>query len=154
MINCEGNLILAWSPTCVITNSRGEERFTITDTKLYVPLVTLSTQCNAQFPQQLKSGFKRTINRNKDQLFPKTYAPKRYLNNLADLSFEVANRIFVLSFEKEDDRRSHSGYYLRKVEIKDYNVIIDGRNFFDQPINNDFKTYKNIRKIATVQGDD
>ena len=39
-------------------------------------------------------------------------------------------------------------------EIKDYNVIIDGRNFFDQPIKNDFKTYDNIRKIATGQGDD
>ena len=49
---------------------------------------------------------------------------------------------------------SHSEYYLRKVEIKDYNVEIDGKNVFDQPINNDTKTYENIRKIATGQGDD
>ena len=64
------------------------------------------------------------------------------------------NRLFVLSFENEDDRRSHSNYYLPKVEGKDYNVMTDGKNFFDQPINNDFKTNENIRKIATGQGDD
>ena len=46
------------------------------------------------------------------------------------------------------------GYYIPKVEIRDYNFTIDGRNFFGQPIKNDLKTYDNIRKIATVQGDD
>ena len=50
-------------------------------------------------------------------------------------------------------KTSHSTYYLPKVEIKDYNVIIDGKNFFDQPINSDLKTYENIRIIATGQGD-
>ena len=55
--------------------------------------------------------------------------------------------------KNEDDRRWHSNYYLPKVEIKDCNVIIDGKNFFDRPINNGFKTYENIRKIATGQGD-
>ena len=63
------------------------------------------------------------------------------------------NRLFVSSFENEDERKSHSTYYLAKVEIKDYNVMIDGRNFFDQPINSMNKTYENIRKIATGQGD-
>ena len=60
----------------------------------------------------------------------------------------------VLSFENENDRTSHSTDYLPKVEIKDYNVMIDGKNFFDQPINSMIKTYENIRKIATGQGDD
>ena len=60
----------------------------------------------------------------------------------------------VLSFENEDNRKSHSIYYLPKVEIKDYNVMTDGKNFFDQPINSDIKTYENIRKIATGQGYD
>ena len=55
--------------------------------------------------------------------------------------------------KNEDDRRSHSNYYLPKVEIKDCNVITDGKNFFDRPINNGFKIYKNIRKTATGQGD-
>ena len=62
LINCEVNLILTWSSTCVITNSNGAETFAITDTKLYVPVVTLSTQENTKFLQQLKSGFKRVIN--------------------------------------------------------------------------------------------
>ena len=55
---------LTWSSTCVITNSTGARRFKITDTKLYVLVVTLSTQDNAKLLQQLKSSFKRTINWN------------------------------------------------------------------------------------------
>ena len=69
-------------------------------------------------------------------------------------SFQGVNRLFVLSFKNENGRTSHSTYYVPKVEIKDYNVMIDGENFFDQPINSMTKTYKNIRKIATAQGDD
>ena len=56
--------------------------------------------------------------------------------------------------ENEDDRTSHSSYYLPKVTIKDYNVMIDGKNVFDQPINSKFKTYENVREIATGQGYD
>ena len=62
LINCEVNLELTWSKDCVITNSTGEGKFQITETRLYVPVVTLSTQDNAKLLQQLKSGFKRTIN--------------------------------------------------------------------------------------------
>ena len=102
--------------------------------------------------QQLKSGFRRTINWNKYQSDPKTYAQNRYLNHLFNPSFQIVNRHLVLSFENEDDRISHSNYYLPKVEIKDYNVRIDGKNFFDQPINSELKTYENIRKIATGKG--
>ena len=76
------------------------------------------------------------------------------MNHLVDISFQGVNRLFVLSFENEDDRRSHSNYYLPKVEGKDYNVMTDGKNFFDQPINNDFKTNENIRKISIGRGDD
>ena len=65
LINCEVNLILTWSSTCVITDSRGAGTFAITDTTIYVPLVTLSTQENTKLLQQLKSGFKRLINWNK-----------------------------------------------------------------------------------------
>ena len=60
----------------------------------------------------------------------------------------------VLPFENENDRTSHSTYYLPKVEIKDYNVMIDGRNVFDQSINSMNETYENIRKITTGKGDD
>ena len=69
-------------------------------------------------------------------------------------SFQGVNRRFVWSFENEDQRKSHLSYYLPKVEIKDYNVMIDDRNFFDQPRDSMAKTYENVRKIATGQGDD
>ena len=128
LINFEVSLFSTWSSTCVITNSTGEGRFTITDTKLYVPVVTLSTQDNAKLLQQLKSGFKRTINWNKYESNIKTFAQNRYLNYLINPSFQGVNRLFVLSFENENDRTSHSNYYLPKVEIKDYNVMIDGQN--------------------------
>ena len=107
LINCEVNLILTWSKDCVISSATGETKFKITETKLYVPVVTLSTQDNAKLLQQLKSGFKRTINWNKYQSDPKTYAQNRYLNHLVNPSFQGVNRLFVLSFENEDDRLSH-----------------------------------------------
>ena len=65
---------------------------------------------------------------------------ERYLNNLIDPSFPGVNRLFVLSFENSADRTTHTEYFLPKVEIKDYNVKIDGRNFFDQPVIDDIKT--------------
>ena len=129
LINCEVNLILTWSKDCVITNSEGEAKFAITETKLYVPVVTLSTQDNAKLLQQLKSGFKRTINWNKYQSDPKTYAQNRYLNHLVKPIFQGVNRLFVLSFENENDRTLHSDYYLLKVEIKDCNVMIMVKTF-------------------------
>ena len=154
LINCEVNRILTWSKDCVITNSIGEGKFAITKTKLYVPVVTLSTKDNEKLLQQLKSGLKKTISWNKYESSIKTFAQNRYLNYLINPSFQGVNRLFVLSFENENDRTSRTNYYLPKVEIKDYNVMIDGRNFFDQPINSINKTYENIRKIATGKGDD
>ena len=130
------------------------EKQKITETKLYVPVVTLPTQDNAKLLQQLKSGFKRIINWNKYESNIKTFAQNRYLNHLINSSFQGVNNLFVLSFENENDRASHSTYYLPKVEIKDYNVMIDGKIFFDQPINSNIKTYENIRKFTTGQGDD
>ena len=75
------------------------------------------------------------------------------LNHLIEPSFQDVNRIFVLVFENDAQRTSNKKYYTPNVEIKDYNVMIDGKNFFDQPIKNDKVTYENIRKIATGQGD-
>ena len=92
--------------------------------------------------QHLKSGFKRTINWNKYESSVKTFAQNRYFNHLINPCSRGVNRLFVLSFENENGRTSYSNYYLQKVEIKGYNVIIDGRNFFDQPINSMNKTRK------------
>ena len=137
-INCEVNLILTWSSTCVLvaTNIDGQNAtFGITDTKLYVPVVTLSTQENTKFFQQL-------------------LAQNPNLNHLVEPSFQGVNRLFVLAFENDDHRTSDDRYYLPTVEIKGYNIMIKGENFFDQPIKNRGVTYDNIRKIATGRGDD
>ena len=154
LIICEVNLILTWSSTCVITNSNGAGTFEITDTKLYVPVVTLSTQENTKFFQQLKSGFKRVINWNKYLSKPELLAQNPNLNHLVEPSFQGINRLFVLAFEDDDNRTAHNSYYLPTVEIKDYNIMINGENVFDQPIKNNKVTYDNIRNVATGQGDD
>ena len=157
LINCEVNLILTWSSTCVlfaIGIQNQNATFAITDTNLYVPVVTLSTQENTKFFQQLKSGFKRVINWNKYLSNPELLAQNPNLNHLVEPSFQGVNRLFVLAFENDDDRISSDEYYLPVVEIKDYNIMINGENFFDQPIKNNKVTYENIRKIATGQGDD
>ena len=112
LINCEVNLILTWSSICVITNSNGAGRFAITDTKLFVPAVTLSKQENTKLLQQLKSGFKRVINWNKYLSKPELLAQNPNLNHLVEPSFQGVNRLFVLAFENDAQRTSHSNYYL------------------------------------------
>ena len=152
LINCEVNLILTWSKDCVITNSTGEGKFAITERKLDVPIVTLSTKYNEKLLQQSKSAFKKTISWNKYESSIKTFAQNRYLNYLINPSFQGLNRLFVLPFENENDRTSHPTYYLPKVEIKDYNFMIDGRNFFDQPINSMNKTlFTLLKKLLQVK---
>ena len=129
LINCEINLILNWTKDCVVSSATGATKFKTTDTKLYVPAVTLPTQGNAKLLQQLKSGFKRTINMDKYQTKVSTERQNQYLDYLIDPVFQGVNTLFVLSFEYECDRKVHTGYYLSKVEIKDSNVMIDGKNF-------------------------
>ena len=121
--------------------------FAITDTKLYVPVLTLSTQ-------ELISGFKRTIKWNKYESLVSVQAPNPCLDFLINPRFQGVNRVFVLLFENKENRTVQTKYYLPLVETKDYNVTIIGRNFFDQPVKNKLITYDNIRKIATGQGDD
>ena len=157
LINCEVNLILTWSSTCVIVSASNANQcanFAITDTKLYVPAVTLSTQENAKLLQQLKSGFKRVINWNKYLSKPELLRRNPSLNHLVEPSFQRVNRFFVLAFEGDAQRTSDRHYYLPIVETKDYNIMINGENHFDQLIKNNKVTYENIRKIATGKGDD
>ena len=90
----------------------------------------LSTQDNAKPLQQLRSRFKRTINCNKYQSKVTVQEQKQYLDFLIDPSFQGVSRFSVLSFENNGARTSYTRYYLPLVEIKDYNVMIDGRNFF------------------------
>ena len=103
--------------------------FTLIETKLYVPVATLSTQDNTKLLKQLKSGFERTINWNKYLSKPEFLAQNPNLNHLAESSFQGINRLFVLVFENDTNRTSSKRYNLPNVEIKDYLVMIDGKKF-------------------------
>ena len=140
LINCEINLVLTWSDKYVLSKNTKATTFEITDTKLYVPVVTLSTQDNAKLLEQLISGFKRTIDSKAS-----AERPDQHLDFLVDPSFQGVSRLFVLSFENENDRTVHTKYYLPTVEINE---------FFDQLVKNNLITYDNIRIIAIGQRND
>ena len=172
MINCEIFLTLTWSANCVLTDIKTQtagvaqgdnpatERidaptnatFKITDTKLYVPVVTLSTKDDNNFLEQLKSGFKRTIKWNKYRSEMTNQTKTNHLNYLIDPTFTKVNRLFVLSFENEEDRTSFSKYYVPKVEIKDFDVLIDEKSFFDMPVKNKEEAYEKIMGISKNNG--
>ena len=109
-------------------------KFRITNTKLYIPVVTLSTQGNIKLLKQLESGFKRTIIWNKHHSKKSSQVQNRYLNVLIDPSSQGVRRLFLLSFEVYDGWKSYKKYYLRTMRIKNCGVMIDRRTFFDQPI--------------------
>ena len=104
--------------------------FKITDCKLHVPVVTLSAENDNKLLEQLKTVFKRIIKWNKYRSEMSNQTKNNNLNYLIDPTFTNVNRLFVLSFENEDDRTSFSKYYVPTVEIKDFNVLIDGKLFF------------------------
>ena len=152
LINCEVNLILTWSANCVIVSTNAANQnatFAITDTKLYILVVTLSTQDNAKLLLELL-----LIYLNKYLTKPELLAQNPGLNHLVEPSFQGINRIFILAYEGDTQRTSSKDYYLPNVEIKDYNIMINVENVFDQPIKKNKVTYENIIKIATSQGDD
>ena len=99
LINCEINLILAWSENYVISSATGKIKFKVTDKNLYVSVVTLSTQGNVNLLEQLKFGFKRTINWNKYHSKTSIERQNTCLDFLIDPRFQWVNRLFVLSFE-------------------------------------------------------
>ena len=114
LIIFEINLILTWSKVWVISSAAGATKFKIADTKIYVPVVTLSTQDNAKLLQQLKSSLKRTINWSKYQQKVSLERQNQYLDFLIDPSFQGVNILFILLFENEEDRKVHKGYYPQK----------------------------------------
>ena len=98
-------------------------------------------------------GFKRVANWNKYLSKPELLAQNLNLNYLVEPSFQVINCIFILPFSNGIQITSRTGYYLPNVELKDYNIMINVENVFDQLIKNNKVTYENIRKIAIGQGD-
>ena len=129
LINCEVELILTWSAGCDIIYT-DVSTFTITGTNLYVPVVILSTQDNEKLLTQLKSGFKRKISWNKYLSKPELLSQNANLNHLFEPNFQGINILFVLAFENDAQRTSNKRYYFPNVEVKDCNVMIDGKKLF------------------------
>ena len=171
LINCKINLEVNWNNDCVMygadtyaggynANDR-DTTFQITSTKLYVPVVTLSTKDNVNLTKQLDEGFKRSVcwNEYKSKIETKTADDSNVIRFPLDASFQGVNRLFVLAFDstengnKKVERDSHRKYFLPRVDITNYNVLIDGRNFYDQPISDQIKKYDEIRNIATAKKD-
>ena len=143
LINSEVSLDLKWSKNCVLTskatretdsdadpvvlaiNSPTNAEFSITDCKLYVPVVTLSVENENKLYEKLKENFTLTIEWNRYRCQISNQTAGNNLNHLIDPTFDNRNRLFVLAFENEEDRLSFSKYYTPAVEIKDYNVLID-----------------------------
>ena len=140
LINRDINLILTQKIICIITNS---------DKKRYVLVVTLSTQDFNTIATQLKSCFRSSVNQIKYQSKVKRKRQNQILDQLIDPSFQILNRLFISLFEYDVERKRNTGYFLLKVEIKDYNIMIGPQNVFDQPVRNDLKPYDNIQKIVT-----
>ena len=159
LINCKVEFSLVWNENYILTSLDGNTAFTITDAKVYVPVVILSIENNSKLTKLLNNGFKRSVYWNKYKVIPnKIYNWNDYIRELLDGSYQGVRRLFVLAYDNTVDNattvNSHRKYFLLRIKIENYNIEIDGRNFYDQPINDLIKQYDEIRKISTRQGDD
>ena len=164
LINCEVELILTWSKNCVLAdmtrrNAQGnnpaivppaEITFEITDSKVYVPVVTLPRENDIKLLDQLKLGLKRTIKWNQYRSQMTMQPENNNLNYLIDPTFTSVNRLFFCHLQETMQviRDSFSHYYIPNVEIKDFNVLIDGKSFFDLLVKNEEEAYEKIVEMS------
>ena len=143
LINCKVELSLKFNTNCILSSKYGNSVFEITDTKLYVPIVTLSAEDNVKLSKLLGEGFKRSIYWNKHEIISsKTYANVD-IRKLLDSNYEGVKRLFVLAYDNANviTTNSRKRYILPRIKIKNDNTEIDGRNFYDQPINGSINQY-------------
>ena len=164
LISCEVSLELKWDKDCIITsfkkrdieaahparvdNSPTGATLAINYCKLYIPVVTLSKDDEIKLLTNLKSGFTREIEWNKYRSQMSTEAGNNNLNILINPIFTNVNGLFVLAYQTADDRQSFSQFYLPRVMVKDFNVIIDKLTFFDLPIKTEEEAYEKIIDIS------
>ena len=152
LINCKIKLNLTWKKECVLPTAADDAVFIISDTKLYVPVVTLSKEDNKEFIEQQNKGFQRSIYWNeyktKEQTEDSNAKATKYIN--LDPSFQGVNRLLGMAYSRADNnqatRNGQRKYYLPRTDLKRYNAIIDGRNVYDNPIENDIKKYRELKK--------
>ena len=162
LINCKVHLELNWIEDCILSSAGDSAKFEITDAKLHVPIVTLSTKDSVNLTKQLSEGFKRSVYWNSYQTKPaKVIEKEQNPIELLYASFQGIRRLFILAYvvaacaaNDEAGIKENKKYFLPRGEIKNYNALIDGRNFYGQPINNLIKQYDEVSKVSTVHGDD
>ena len=159
LINCKIKLNLTWKKECVLSTDAGNAVFIINDTKMYVPVVTLSKEDNKDFIEQQNKGFQRSIywNEYKSKEINENADANvfKYIN--LDPSFQSVNRLFVTAYNRVDgqpNRDDQRKFYLPRIDLNKYNVIIDGRNFYDNPIESDIEKYRELKKIMIAKGED
>ena len=159
LINCKIKLNLTRKKEFVLSTDNGNAVFIINDTKLYIPVVTLSKEDNKDFIEQQNKGFQlsvywneyktKEINENADaNVF-------KYIN--LDPSFQGVNRLFVMADNRANNQPTRNGlrkYYLPRIDLEKYNVIINGRNFYDNPIESDIEKYRELKKVMIGTGED
>ena len=151
LINCKIELSLKWYENCILSSAGNAATFTITDAKLYVPIVTLKTEDNTKLSKLLSQGFKRPIYWNKYKIIFKNYN-NEYIRERLDASFQGVNKLFVLPYVSGNNitnENSYRKYFLPRIKVENYNIRIDGRNVYGQSINDLIKQYDEIRKIST-----
>ena len=156
LINRKIEFLLGWCEEYLLSNAGTPAAFKITDAKLSVPIVTSKTEDNTKLSKLLSEGFKRPIYWNKYKVIFKNYNDE-YIRERIDASFQGVNKLFILPYErgnKVTDEKSYKKYFLPRVKIGICNIEIDGRNFYDQPVNDSVNQNGEIRKISAAQGDD
>ena len=152
LIICKVELSLKWIENCVLTTAEiganGDATsavgvtFKITDTKLYVPVVTLSAEDNVKLVKQLNKGFKRPVCWSRYKVIDNKVVEiaaaneEKHIRELLDSSSQGVKRLFVLAYDNTADNDqvsddSFKKYFLPRVKIENYNIEIDGRNFYD-----------------------
>ena len=140
LINCKVEILLKWIEDCMLTVAESATS-KVTDAKPCIPIVTLKTEDNTKLSKLLSKGFKRPIYWNEYKVIPnKNYNENEYIGELLDSSWQGVKRLVVLAYnDTEGDNKvstdSFKKYFLPRVKIENYNIKIDGRNFYDQPIN-------------------
>ena len=163
LINCKVELKLKWTNPCVLSSNGNDSDansnniiFTIKDTKLFVPVVTLSAKGNRRLSKLFSKGFERSVFWNENKTKSENKNTTNGYRYFLESNFVGVNRLYVWVYSNANDnakRYKVKRHYLPKGVIKNY-VIIDGKNFHDQPIDSDIKRYEEIRKLATGQGED
>ena len=152
LINCKIKLNLTWKKECVLSTDEGNALFIINDTKLYFPVVTLSKEDNKDFIEQQNKRFQRSIywNEHKTKEINEDADANvfKYIN--LDPSFQGVNRLFIMTYNRANGQPTRNGqrkYYLPRIDSEKYTVFIDGRYFYDNPIESDIEKYRELKKV-------